>query len=93
MSRNNRQEDLMMEFAGNLTHIYLETISCMIGVSDVEAIRVKNKILLAIRDAELQKVDAIEKSLGISPTTAEIRKWFKKEKRLNDGEDWIRDRS
>ena len=53
----------------------------------------RNKLLILIRDARLMEVDGIERALGISPTTAEIRGWFKKEKRGNNFEDWVRERS
>lgn len=34
-------------------------------------------LLMAVRQSFLHMVDAIEKRLGVSPTTAEIRNWYK----------------
>jgi len=88
-----QQEQDALTLAGTLTQTYIEAITCIMTSSDTESIRIQNKMLLAVRDADLAKVDAIEKRLGISPTTAEIRRWYKNEKRLNNGETWIRERS
>lgn len=93
MSDHKETEDTIINFAGHLTQLYLETIAGLIGSSGAENAKTRNDMLLKIRDAELAKVDAIERQLGISPTTAEIRKWFKQEKRGNNFEGWIRARS
>lgn len=86
-------EELMLTFAGQLTQSWVDTISCFIGTGEFDQVQLKNRMLLQVRDSDLARVDAIERQLGISPTTAEIRKWFKQEKRGQDYEDWIRNRS
>lgn len=78
-------EKNMMDFAGNLTGIWVETMSCFIGADSPENAKTRERMLLQIRDAELAKVDAIERHLGISPTTAEIRKWYKEHVRNGNG--------
>lgn len=72
-------EKAMMDFAGNLTGIYVETISCFVGTDTEQDEETRKRMLLQIRDAELAKVDAIERQLEISPTTAEIRRWYKEQ--------------
>jgi len=80
---SNDTEKLIFQFAGNLTLSYIETIACLAG-SDSDS---KTNLLLSIRNAELAKIDAIERALGISPTTAEIRRWAKTEMRIGSGKD------
>lgn len=78
---NKETEMNLMQFAGYLTQAWAEIMACFVGASADQSADIRNKMLLSIRDAELAKIDAIERQLGISPTTAEIRRWFKQEKR------------
>lgn len=76
------QELAALQFAGLLTQLYVDTISVLVGSTSIKNVEVRNQMLLAIRNARLLEVDAIEKQLGVSPTTAEIRRWYKR--RLNN---------
>jgi hypothetical protein len=93
MTNDNDIENQILNLAGYYTSAWLETMACFVGTSKPEDIKTRNKMLLSVRDAELAKIDAIERLLGITPTTSEIRKWFKQEKRGNDYDTWIRERS
>lgn len=86
-------EKLMMDFAAQLTQSWVETLSCMFGNASSDDQKMVNRMLLQVRDSDLSRVDAIERKLGISPTTAQIRRWYKSSRHGNDFEDWIRERS
>lgn len=43
----------------------------------------------AFRQALLMMVDAIEKGLGISPTTADIRQWWKQQQQKQQKENSV----
>ena len=93
---DNNQKELeksMLAFAGFLTQTWVETMAAFVGTSGEDNIKTRNRMLLAMRDAQLAQVAAVERELGISPTTADIRKWYKEQMRGNDFEVWIRERS
>lgn len=76
----NETEITVLQFAGYLTQLYLETINCLIGNGATNE-SIRREMLMRVRDAELAKVDAIERQLDISPTTADIRKQYKENNR------------
>ena len=68
-------ERLAYGFAGFLVNQYVETVSLFVGLSDDDEIR--KQLLMKVRETELSKVDAIERQLGISPRTSQLRKWWR----------------
>lgn len=74
---NANVEIQMMTLAGMFTTAWVETLACLAGTSGDDSAQFRNRLLLQFRDAKLAEADVAEKLLGITPTTAEIRKWYK----------------